>query len=266
MQRMPCWLACITTGKMDRMVPLIAAWRLKKSLRLKDTNTFSTPGILCLWRRSPGLNNTFLRYKHTCPAERCPWVTDDHSRSLRIWKVKSVSLLSYQVRQKMLYAATRATLKKEFGGGHIKDEVFGTNKVSVFQRLTCPGFASDQLPRRKPFSLWSDSHNHRSAVKSTLHWWENLVLFYCIYILYILFDARQSQGQFSARCGRKRMVGRWSRGREGLGKGWGGADQTQEQAGNGRAGLCHILTPSQSGKSYMGCTTWSYADPSSPIE
>ncbi|XP_041794195.1 twinfilin-1-like [Chelmon rostratus] len=32
------------------------------------------------------------------------------------------------VRHKMLYAATRATLKKEFGGGHIKDEMFGTTK------------------------------------------------------------------------------------------------------------------------------------------
>ncbi|XP_058501904.1 twinfilin-1-like [Solea solea] len=32
------------------------------------------------------------------------------------------------VREKMLYAATRATLKKEFGGGHIKDEIFGTTK------------------------------------------------------------------------------------------------------------------------------------------
>ncbi|ELV10695.1 Twinfilin-1 [Tupaia chinensis] len=31
----------------------------------------------------------------------------------------------------MLYAATRATLKKEFGGGHIKDEVFGTVKVQT---------------------------------------------------------------------------------------------------------------------------------------
>ena len=30
----------------------------------------------------------------------------------------------------MLYAATRATLKKEFGGGQIKDEVFGTEPVS----------------------------------------------------------------------------------------------------------------------------------------
>jgi len=35
----------------------------------------------------------------------------------------------FQVRQKMLYAATRATLKKEFGGGHIKEEIFGTVKV-----------------------------------------------------------------------------------------------------------------------------------------
>ncbi|XP_076589151.1 twinfilin-1a [Chaetodon auriga] len=32
------------------------------------------------------------------------------------------------VRHKMLYAATRATLKKEFGGGHIKDEIFATAK------------------------------------------------------------------------------------------------------------------------------------------
>uniref|UniRef100_A0A8C4A959 ADF-H domain-containing protein n=1 Tax=Denticeps clupeoides TaxID=299321 RepID=A0A8C4A959_9TELE len=30
------------------------------------------------------------------------------------------------VRMKMVYAATRATLKKEFGGAHLKDEIFGT--------------------------------------------------------------------------------------------------------------------------------------------
>uniref|UniRef100_A0A8C4RES9 Twinfilin-1 n=1 Tax=Erpetoichthys calabaricus TaxID=27687 RepID=A0A8C4RES9_ERPCA len=35
------------------------------------------------------------------------------------------------VRQKMLYAATRATVKKEFGGGHVKDEIFGTTKDDV---------------------------------------------------------------------------------------------------------------------------------------
>lgn len=35
------------------------------------------------------------------------------------------------IRHKMLYAATRATLKKEFGGGHIKDELFGTIKEDM---------------------------------------------------------------------------------------------------------------------------------------
>uniref|UniRef100_A0A671QPG1 Twinfilin-2-like n=1 Tax=Sinocyclocheilus anshuiensis TaxID=1608454 RepID=A0A671QPG1_9TELE len=35
------------------------------------------------------------------------------------------------VRQKMLYAATRATVKKEFGGGHVKDEMFGTVEEDV---------------------------------------------------------------------------------------------------------------------------------------
>ncbi|XP_077582281.1 twinfilin-2-like isoform X3 [Stigmatopora nigra] len=35
------------------------------------------------------------------------------------------------VRQKMVYAATRATLKKEFGGGYIKDELFGTVEDDV---------------------------------------------------------------------------------------------------------------------------------------
>ncbi|KAG7261823.1 hypothetical protein CRUP_033734, partial [Coryphaenoides rupestris] len=50
------------------------------------------------------------------------------------------------VRQKMLYAATRATLKKEFGGAHIKDEIFGTaiDEVSLsgyhkyLESLTAP--------------------------------------------------------------------------------------------------------------------------------
>lgn len=37
----------------------------------------------------------------------------------------------------MLYAATRATVKKEFGGGHIKDEIFATTKVPLerFEKL-----------------------------------------------------------------------------------------------------------------------------------
>uniref|UniRef100_A0A8C9ZSH2 Twinfilin n=1 Tax=Sander lucioperca TaxID=283035 RepID=A0A8C9ZSH2_SANLU len=35
------------------------------------------------------------------------------------------------VKQKMLYAATRATVKKEFGGGHVKYEMFGTAEEDV---------------------------------------------------------------------------------------------------------------------------------------
>uniref|UniRef100_A0A8C4Z7E8 WD repeat-containing protein 82-like n=1 Tax=Gadus morhua TaxID=8049 RepID=A0A8C4Z7E8_GADMO len=42
------------------------------------------------------------------------------------WVFMAWSPDSSPVRQKMVYAATRATLKKEFGGGHIKDEMFGT--------------------------------------------------------------------------------------------------------------------------------------------
>lgn len=38
----------------------------------------------------------------------------------------------------MLYAATRATVKKEFGGGHIKDEIFGTVKVCTLYKKGAP--------------------------------------------------------------------------------------------------------------------------------
>uniref|UniRef100_A0A4W5R0N6 Twinfilin actin-binding protein 2b n=1 Tax=Hucho hucho TaxID=62062 RepID=A0A4W5R0N6_9TELE len=39
------------------------------------------------------------------------------------------------VRDKMVYAATCATLKKEFGGDHIKDEMFGTVEVCGLESL-----------------------------------------------------------------------------------------------------------------------------------
>uniref|UniRef100_A0A8C5QTR6 Twinfilin actin binding protein 2 n=1 Tax=Leptobrachium leishanense TaxID=445787 RepID=A0A8C5QTR6_9ANUR len=47
------------------------------------------------------------------------------------WIFLSWSPDNSPVRLKMLYAATRATVKKEFGGGHIKDELFGTAKEEV---------------------------------------------------------------------------------------------------------------------------------------
>ena len=36
-----------------------------------------------------------------------------------------------QIREKMLYAGTRTTMKLEFGGGHIADEIFATIKVCL---------------------------------------------------------------------------------------------------------------------------------------
>ncbi|XP_070594776.1 twinfilin-2 [Erythrolamprus reginae] len=47
------------------------------------------------------------------------------------WLFISWSPDNSPVRLKMLYAATRATVKKEFGGGHIKDELFGTLKEDI---------------------------------------------------------------------------------------------------------------------------------------
>ncbi|XP_015276396.1 PREDICTED: twinfilin-2 isoform X2 [Gekko japonicus] len=47
------------------------------------------------------------------------------------WLFISWSPDNSPVRLKMLYAATRATVKKEFGGGHIKDELFGTVKEDI---------------------------------------------------------------------------------------------------------------------------------------
>ena len=35
----------------------------------------------------------------------------------------------------MLYAGTRSTVKQEFGGGHIADELFGTAKVWIVFRI-----------------------------------------------------------------------------------------------------------------------------------
>ncbi|XP_048345884.1 twinfilin-2 isoform X1 [Sphaerodactylus townsendi] len=47
------------------------------------------------------------------------------------WLFISWSPDNSPVRLKMLYAATRATVKKEFGGGHVKDELFGTAKEDI---------------------------------------------------------------------------------------------------------------------------------------
>ncbi|GAA6092109.1 twinfilin-2 [Tachysurus ichikawai] len=50
---------------------------------------------------------------------------DSHNALGYEWIFLSWSPDQSPTRLKMLYAATRATVKKEFGGGNIKDELFG---------------------------------------------------------------------------------------------------------------------------------------------
>ncbi|XP_068595906.1 twinfilin-1a isoform X2 [Brachionichthys hirsutus] len=55
------------------------------------------------------------------------------------------------VRQKMLYAGTRASLKKEFGGGHIKEELFAT----TMEDLTLCGYRKHLSSLAAPLPLTS---------------------------------------------------------------------------------------------------------------
>ncbi|RXM27220.1 Twinfilin-1 [Acipenser ruthenus] len=81
------------------------------------------------------------------------------------------------VRQKMLYAATRATVKKEFGGGHIKDEIFGTTKDDVSligykKYLTsvaapCPLTAAEEELRQIKLNEEIDFQNETIVLAST---------------------------------------------------------------------------------------------------
>ena len=51
------------------------------------------------------------------------------------WVLISWSPDDSPVRQKMLYASTKATLRKEFGAAQIKDEIFGTVEVEIIHFL-----------------------------------------------------------------------------------------------------------------------------------
>ncbi|XP_051931986.1 twinfilin-2 [Hippocampus zosterae] len=56
---------------------------------------------------------------------------DSHNALGFEWLFLSWSPDESSVKDKMLYAATRATVKKEFGGGHVKYEMFGTLEEDV---------------------------------------------------------------------------------------------------------------------------------------
>lgn len=53
------------------------------------------------------------------------------------------------VKQKMLYAATKSTLKLEFGAGHIKDELFGTS----LEDITLDGYLKHVMSQHAPAPL-----------------------------------------------------------------------------------------------------------------
>ena len=54
---------------------------------------------------------------------------DEKDSSVYRWILISWSPDSSSVRNKMLYASTKSSLKQEFGGGQIKDDVYGNIRV-----------------------------------------------------------------------------------------------------------------------------------------
>lgn len=56
---------------------------------------------------------------------------DEKESSAYRWVLISWSPDSSSVRNKMLYASTKATLKQEFGGGHVKDDIYGNVREDV---------------------------------------------------------------------------------------------------------------------------------------
>ncbi|CAI9551064.1 unnamed protein product, partial [Staurois parvus] len=88
------------------------------------------------------------------------------------------------VRQKMLYAATRATVKKEFGGGHIKEELFGTTKEDV----SLSGYNKYLVCRSAPAPLTASEEELRQIKINEKHYFANVNMqqitymqMYCMY-------------------------------------------------------------------------------------
>lgn len=76
---------------------------------------------------------------------------DQRSEGGNDWIFISYSPDFSPVREKMLYAATRATLKKEFGGASIRDELFGTVAADINLSGYLKHLQSQHAP--KPLSL-----------------------------------------------------------------------------------------------------------------
>ncbi|KAK3517829.1 hypothetical protein QTP70_021020 [Hemibagrus guttatus] len=106
---------------------------------------------------------------------------EDHMPSYILYRLDSTNNQGYEwiflawspdnsaVRQKMLYAATRATLKKEFGGSHIKEELFGTVKDD----LSLSGYKRYLASQAAPLPLTAAEEELRqiklSEVQTDIH-------------------------------------------------------------------------------------------------
>ena len=62
------------------------------------------------------------------------------------WVLISWSPDSSSIRSKMLYASTKASLKKEFGGGQIKDDLYG----NVREDVTLEGYKKHVISAAAP--------------------------------------------------------------------------------------------------------------------
>lgn len=87
------------------------------------------------------------------------------------WLFVSYTPEDAHVRLKMLYASTRATLKREFGGSHIKEELFGTLASDVNLqglRQHCSSSSSNEAPPPMT-STEEDLHALRQSQSSGDH-------------------------------------------------------------------------------------------------
>lgn len=76
------------------------------------------------------------------------------------WLLLSWTPDSATIRQKMLYASTKATLKNEFGTSHIKEEMHATSKVCYVQLF----YRSLKDKKVEHFAAVSTRHNSISKI------------------------------------------------------------------------------------------------------
>lgn len=85
--------------------------------------------------RSANWRNDYNEYVLEAIEPNCPcyifYRLDERTATGYVWLFITWSPDFSTVKNKMLYAATKSTLKQEFGAGQIKDELFGTVKEDI---------------------------------------------------------------------------------------------------------------------------------------